>query len=46
MNAGKKYRISKKETIRINREIEMVVFSVDKNRDQVLEEAETSGNSL
>jgi hypothetical protein len=26
MNAGKKYRISKKETILINREKEMVVF--------------------
>jgi len=26
MNAGKKHRIIKKETIRINREIEMAVF--------------------
>jgi hypothetical protein len=30
----------------INKEIEMAVVSVDKNRDQVLEEAATSGNSL
>jgi len=46
MNAGKKYRIIKKETILINRETGMAVLSVDENREQVLEEAETSGNCL